>query len=89
MKASAIFVNACISLLMIFGSGIFLFEVMEDGQLMVAGFNFLFGHYWILFITGILIGISALAGLLDKSDANRKNAIKQLKKEIKKLKEKI
>ena len=88
MKASAILVNACISLLMIFGSGSFLFG-MEDDQLVVAKFNFLFGHYWILFFTGILIGISAFAGLLDMSDANIKNAIKQLEKKIKELKEKI
>ena len=88
MKGSAILVNACISLLMIFGSGSFLFG-MEDGHLTVAKFNFLFGHYWILFFTGILIGISAFAGLIDMSDANRKNAIKKLEKDIKKLKEKI
>jgi len=88
MKASAILTNACISLLMIFGSGSFLFG-MEDGQMMVAGFNFLFGHYWILFFSGILIGIPAFGGLIDMSDTNRKNAIKRLEKDIKYLKEKI
>mgnify|MGYP001205812897 CR=1 FL=1 len=88
MQGSAIFVNACISLLMILGSGSFLFG-MEDGEVMIAGFNFLFGHYWILFFSGILFGILAFAGLIDYSDVNRKNAIKKLEKDIKKLKEKI
>lgn len=87
MKGSTVFVNACIALLMIFGSGSFLFGI-EDGQIKIAGWNFLFGHYWILFYSGILILISALAGLADKSDENVKKDIKRLGRDIKNLNEK-
>ena len=87
MKDSTIVVNACISFVMIFGSGVFLFS-MEDGEVFIAGFNLIYGHHWTLFFCGILFGISTFAELLDNSDNKIRKAFKNVEKELKKLQEK-
>ena len=88
MTASGAIVNACVSFLMIFGSASFLFG-MKDGQVEIAKFNLFFGHYWILFFSGILLGISAFNRLLDMSDAKIRMRFKKVEKELKELKEKL
>ena len=88
MDDSSAILNACISILMVLGSIPFLFGI-ENEQVSVGGFNFFYAHYWILFFTGILLGISALVGALDRSAADNKNAIRKLKKDISKLKNKL
>ena len=88
MKESALVVNACISFLMIFGSGTFLFG-MEDGQVVIARFNIIYGHHWILFLCGILFGISTFTGLFDNSEDNIRMAFKKVEKELNKLKKKL
>ena len=62
---------------------------MKDGKLEIANFNLLFGHYWILFFSGILLGISAFDRLLDMSDAKIRKRFKKVEKELKELKDKL
>ena len=84
MDKLSVFLNATISLTMIFGSIVFLID-FENGA--VAKYNLLWGSYWILLFCGIFTGVSSIAALtgVDEKDI----ALAKMKNEIRKLKDAV